>query len=83
MAWRVSMRKIKEVLRLSYQGGLSARQVARSLNISRSADERISGAGQQSWVSLAFTRHFKRTGTGATFFPHCSRSKRQPKRCRT
>jgi len=34
---RLSVRKIKEVLRLSYRGELSARQVAQSLNISRSA----------------------------------------------
>ena len=34
---RLSVRKIKEVLRLSYGGELSARQVAQSLNISRSA----------------------------------------------
>lgn len=34
---RLSVRKIKEVLRLSYRGELSARQVAHSLNISRSA----------------------------------------------
>ena len=34
---RLSVRKIKEVLRLSYGGGLSARQVAHSLSISRSA----------------------------------------------
>ena len=33
---RLSMRKIKEVLRLTYHGELSARQLARSLNISRS-----------------------------------------------
>lgn len=33
---RLSMRKIKETLRLSYQCGLSRRQVAYSLNISRS-----------------------------------------------
>ena len=33
---RLSMRKIKEVLRLSYQCGLSARQVALSANVSRS-----------------------------------------------
>jgi transposase len=33
---RLSMRKIKEVLRLSFQCGLSARQVALSTNISRS-----------------------------------------------
>jgi len=33
---RLSMRKIKEVLRLTYHSGLSARQVAQSLNISRS-----------------------------------------------
>ena len=43
------MRKIKEVLRLSYQGNLSARQVAHSLNISRSAvkeyQERAKTAG--------------------------------------
>jgi len=33
---RLSMRKIKEVLRLSYQLGLSDRQVAQSANVSRS-----------------------------------------------
>lgn len=33
---RLSMRKIIEVLRLTHAGGLSERQVARSLNISRS-----------------------------------------------
>ncbi len=33
---RLSMRKIKETLRLSYQCGLSRRQVAHSLNVSRS-----------------------------------------------
>ena len=33
---RLSMRKIKEVLRLSYQLGLSGRQVAQSVNVSRS-----------------------------------------------
>jgi len=46
---RLSMRKIKEVLRLSYPGELSARQVAHSLNISRSAvkeyQERAKKAG--------------------------------------
>ncbi len=46
---RLSMRKIKEVLRLSYQGGFSTRQVAHSLNISRSAvkqyQERAKKAG--------------------------------------
>jgi transposase len=43
------MRKIKEVLRLSHHGGLSARQVAQSLNISRSTvkeyQERAERAG--------------------------------------
>ncbi len=34
---RLSMRKIKETLRLSYQCGLSRRLVAHSLNVSRSA----------------------------------------------
>src|SRR3989449_11442638 len=33
---RLSMRKIKEVLRLSYQLSLSARQIALSANVSRS-----------------------------------------------
>jgi len=32
---RLSMRNIKEVLRLTYHSGLSARQVAHGLNISR------------------------------------------------
>jgi len=35
-AKRLQMRKIKEVLRLKWGGGLSARQIARSLNIARS-----------------------------------------------
>jgi hypothetical protein len=33
---RLSMRKIKEVLRLTHDGQLSERQVAQSLNLSRS-----------------------------------------------
>jgi len=33
---RLSMRKIKETLRLTYQCGLSRRQVAHSLKVSRS-----------------------------------------------
>jgi DNA-binding transcriptional regulator LsrR (DeoR family) len=35
-ARRLSMRKIKEVLRLRYEKGLSSRQIAKSLDISRS-----------------------------------------------
>jgi len=35
-ARRLSMRKIKEVLRLRYEKGLSARQIAKSLDIGRS-----------------------------------------------
>ena len=34
---RLSMRKIREVLRLRYEVGLSARQVAASLQIARSS----------------------------------------------
>ena len=34
-ARRLSMRKIKEVLRLHYEKGLSAREIARSLDIGR------------------------------------------------
>jgi hypothetical protein len=63
---RLSMRKIKEVLRLSYQGNLSARQV----KYQPQRRQRISGAGQNSRARLALTRHFKRTRTGAeTFSP--------------
>ncbi len=35
-ARRLSVRKIKEVLRLRYEKGLSTRQIAKSLDISRS-----------------------------------------------
>jgi transposase len=34
-ARRLSMRKIKEILRLHYEKGLSAREIARSLDIGR------------------------------------------------
>src|ERR1017187_2950224 len=37
MQERLSMRKIKDVLRLKYDGGFSNRQIAKSLHISRSA----------------------------------------------
>ena len=37
---RLSMRKIKEVLRLTHDGHLNTRQVALSLNISRSTVKR-------------------------------------------
>ena len=43
----LSMRKIKEVLRLTYQSGLSARQVARSLNISRSTVKEYQGRAER------------------------------------
>src|SRR3990170_6408734 len=46
---RLSMRKIKEVLRLRYEKGLSAREIARSLDIGRGTIrnylDRIRGAG--------------------------------------
>jgi transposase len=48
------MRKIKDVLRLTHHGGLSARQAARSLNISRSTvkeyQQRAARAGLDKWT---------------------------------
>jgi transposase len=44
---RLSMRNIKEVLRLTYHSGLSARQVARSLNISRSTVKEYQGRAER------------------------------------
>src|SRR2546426_6377996 len=81
---RLSMRKIKEVLRLSYQGNLSARQVAHSLNISRSAvkeyQERAKTAGLGWPLPDTLSEHELEQ---KLFPPPRSRSKHQPKRCRT
>ena len=47
---RLSMRNIKEVLRLTYHSGLSARQVARSLNISRSTVKEYQGRAERAGI---------------------------------
>ncbi|MBI2535117.1 MAG: IS21 family transposase [Deltaproteobacteria bacterium] len=44
------MRNIKEVLRLTYHSGLSARQVARSLNISRSTVKEYQGRAERAGI---------------------------------
>jgi transposase len=58
---RLSMRKIKEVLRLSYQCGLSARQVALSANVSRSTvkDYLVRAGGDRSGRGREFNRRTK------------------------
>jgi transposase len=48
---RLSMRKIKEVLRLTHHGGLSDRQVALSLDISRSTVKDYRGRAQRAGLS--------------------------------
>ena len=62
---RLSMRKIKDVLRLTHDTHLNTRQVALSLNISRSTVTRLSRAGSESGVVLAFARRLNRRGVGA------------------
>ena len=68
---RLSMRKIKEVLRLSHHCGLSVRQVALSLNISRSTVKEYQQRAEKR-VGLALPRHFERSGTGREAFSPCS-----------
>lgn len=48
---RLSMRKIKDVLRLTHHGGLSARQVALSLNISRSTVKEYQQRAEQAGLA--------------------------------
>jgi transposase len=50
---RLSMRKIKEVLRLTHDGGLSERQVARSLNLSRSTVKDYRARAQRAGLAPA------------------------------
>ena len=47
------MRKIKKSLRLSYKAGY-ARQVARSLNISRSAVKEYQERANKAWVTSPY-----------------------------
>ena len=53
---RISMRKIKEILRLSLESGLSCRQVAKSVGVSRSQVSAIVGRAtlcELTWSSVA------------------------------
>jgi len=48
-ARRLSIRKIKEVLRLRYEKGFSNRQIAKSLDISRGVRSEITLNGSNAW----------------------------------
>ena len=66
---RLSMRKIKEVLRLSYQLGLSARQVARSANISRSTVKEYLVRAERAGIAWPVAESLTEEQLGERLFP--------------
>ena len=52
-AERLPMRRIKEIIRLSWACGLSARQVSWSLKVARSTVGGVFEESQGSWAELA------------------------------
>ncbi len=62
---RLSMRKIREYLRLRFAGGLSHRQIAASLQVSRSSVGELRTALCRLGAALALARGLERSGSGA------------------
>src|SRR4030042_640902 len=66
---RLSMRKIKEVLRLSYEKGLSPRQIAKSLDIGRSSIQEYLHRAQQAGLTWPLAPELDETSLESLLFP--------------
>jgi transposase len=66
---RTAMRKIKEVLRLSWDGGLSPRQVETSLGVSRGTVRRYLDRAEQAGLSWPLPEGMDETGLERALFP--------------
>src|SRR5688572_13689526 len=66
---RLSMRKIKEFLRLTHHGGLSDRQVALSLDISRSTVKDYRLRAQRAGLSWPWPETLSDEALEQRFFP--------------
>ena len=62
---RLSMRKIRDVLRLKFENGLSERVIARSLSLSNGAVNGYLQRARMAGLGLAVARRSRRRGTGA------------------
>lgn len=63
------MRKIKEALRLSYEKGLSPRQIAKSLDIGRTTIQEYLHRAQQAGLTWPFAPEFDETSLESVLFP--------------
>ena len=80
---RLSMRKIKDVLRLTHDAHLNTRQVALSLNISRSTVTNYQERAQKAGLSWPLPEDLTEEALEQRLFPPpVSVVARQPKRCR-
>ena len=66
---RLSMRKIREVLRLTHDGGLSERQVARSLDISRSTVKDYRARAQRAGIGWPLPETLSEEALEQKLFP--------------
>ena len=76
------MRKIKEVLRLTHDGHLNTRQVALSLNISRSTVKDYQARAQKAGPGWPLPETLSEEGRSKNCFRRWLPSMRRPKRCR-
>jgi len=79
---RLSMRKIKEVLRPTHDGELSDRQVVQSLNISRSTVKDYRARAQRAGLGWPLPETLSEEALEQKLFPLPVLSSRRPKRCR-
>ena len=69
---RLSMRKIKEVLRLTHDGKLSERQVAQSLNLSRSTVKDYRARAQRAGLGWPLPETLSEEALEQKLFPPAS-----------
>ena len=68
-AERLSMRTIKEVLRLKWEKKFSNQQISQSCNIARSTNQGIPGTCQKRWSELASAPDLDDGSLEAIMFP--------------
>ena len=68
-AERLSMRKIREIMRLKYACGLSARKIATSCNIARSTVSEYLGRAKVAGISWPISEELDDTGLEQRLFP--------------
>ena len=74
-AWRLTMRRIKEILRLRLDKGLGIRQIARSCKVSHSTVSGLVTKAEQSRLTWEQVQHIDESVLEAMFYPQTEEQK--------